>query len=1099
MLHLRRYFAALAVLSLLCGTYWLAAAPWVEPPPLLGPKQVAAATPVVPSPHIQEELRQLFPAGSWELDPATKVVETDQCTLLIQDYLPTPDGHLKLNPCTLVFAAKGTAGSRKPIVLQAPGGADLKFDKALDLTKATFGRIVSGKLMGEIRIFSPPSSPTSRDSLLLSTHGVDLNREQIVTSYPVEFQYGDSRGRGQGLEIKLRQPEVGPDGKKKKTGLMGGMESLQLHKLEYLRIETEGPGLLGDALAGQPSKAARSEPLEIKCQGIFRFDFLTQEAMFHDHVEVLRVLPGAPADKLTCEELLLTFLLRPPAAALQTPSAATPATPPAATSPAATPPAAKPADPLAGRLQRILARGNPAVLEAPTSGISARAAWMEYELAQKRITLRPDMRAKPEEQQVTLRQLEQHFTARELQYELAPAGKLGRMWAAGPGEIKLLQGRGPARQTITARWEKELWVRPQDGSQVISLISRASVVADPLGRFDADELHLWVLEVPAEPPAAPAAAAATPPPEPQPANRPLAETPPAAPAKPAEKQPRTTLVPLRLWAKGHVQLVSPKLDAQTNDLQAWFMNLPPAPTEKPAPSAPPPLREPIAQAAFQQNALPQNALLQNGQPSAAIRNVIRPPSLQKFRAVGDKMQMQLVVQGREFDLDDLIIERQATIDETRTPEPGQEPIHVAGDLVKLRHGTTPEATIDVSGQPAEVAGRGMWLAAGTIHVHRGENRVWIDGPGEATLPVPADNSLAILPGETPKPPATNPALTLQIAPPPAKPQKLHLVWQQSLNFDGALVTILGDVQARTKTQTAAAPRLEALLSKRIDLLAPAGKERPELARLRLSDGVYVTNRSENLLGEQISFDQLQAPNLTIDRQAGKLWADGPGWVNSVRRTASLPGVPGSLPGVPGSLPGAPGAAAGPAPPQPPIQPPGSPPAAGGQPALISIHIEYEHGIEGFLDKRQIEFQRNVRTTYSPANDFADRIAIVTAADMTDKAMLMTSDKLTVTEMVTPVQRWFEMKATGHTILEGQKITANTPGSIAYTSATEWATITGDGRAEARIYLRNAPGEQVSPQSVQRARYNLRSGEFDGDLNRLEFFIPSRQKPAGRQP
>src|SRR5262245_3656214 len=129
MLHLRRYFAALAVLSLLCGTYWLAAAPWVEPPPLSGPRVIVATSPVQPSPDVLEGLQRLFPAGSWELDPATKVLETDQCTLLIQDYLPTPDGLLKLNPCTIVFYSKAAAG-RRPVVMQAPAGAELKFDKA---------------------------------------------------------------------------------------------------------------------------------------------------------------------------------------------------------------------------------------------------------------------------------------------------------------------------------------------------------------------------------------------------------------------------------------------------------------------------------------------------------------------------------------------------------------------------------------------------------------------------------------------------------------------------------------------------------------------------------------------------------------------------------------------------------------------------------------------------------------------------------------------------------------------------------------------------------------------------------------------------------
>jgi hypothetical protein len=1036
MLHLRRYFAALAVLSLVCGTYWLAAAPLVEPPPLKARKPAAASSPVAISPHVQDELTRLFPTGAWELDPATKVVETDQCTLLIRDYLPTPDGLLKLNPCTLIFYAKGRAATegqaapRRPIVLQAPAGAVLEFDQALDLTRARFGRLLGGELPGEITISSPPTQPGGADSLLLKTRSVHLNRQEITTVHPVEFRYGNSHGRGQGLEIKMLNAEGGLDGQKKRAPL-GGMQSLMLRRLECLRIETPGQGLLGEAL-NQPTAKGRaaSEPLEIRCRGPFTFDVPAQVARFEEQVEVDRVLPGGPSDKLRCDELLLTLLLQSP-----------PGAPPAG-------------DPLAGRLQRLVALGSPATLEAPASGISASAAWMEFEIQNRRITLRPGKAPAGTQgvTQVSLRQHEQHFVARELQYELADEGRLGRMWAAGPGEIKLLQGRGAARQAITARWEKEMWVRPDEQHQVISLIAAASIIAEPaasiiaepLGRFDADELHLWVLEVPAE----------RPPPAIEPQSQPKAD-------QPTAKQPRVTLVPHRLLAKGHVQLTSPQLDAQTGELRVWFLHRPPAaeaPRELPPAG---PLREPVARTGFQQN------VPLAGMPSGAIRNVIRPPNLQKFRVSGGTIQMQLAVQGRKFDLEDLTIEDQATIDETRTPEPGQEPIHVSGEMLQLLHGTTPEAKVEVSGRPAEVAGRGMRLSAGTIHVHRGENRMWIDGPGEATLPTPAEQALPILPQDGPRRPA----------PPgePARPaqQKLHLVWHQRLNFDGETVRLEGEVQARTAMQTAAAPLLEAKLNQRVDMAAPSKGQQPQIARLHLDGGVYLTNRGENDLGEQISFDQMQVPNLTVDRTTGRLHADGPGWVSSVRRSSGLPGMPAA----PGSEPAQP------------IGPPGLRPTST-QP-LTSVHVAYAGALEGDLNKRQIQFQREVRTTYSPASDFSERIVVVQVADLTERAVLMTSERLTLTEMITPVQRWIEMQATGHAIMQGRTFHVNTPGRLSYTSATQMVTIEGDGRAPAEINYQPAPGEPFNPASVQKARYNIRTGEFDGEVKRLEFFIPGK--------
>jgi len=1057
MLHLRRYFAALALLSLLCGTYWAAAAPWIAPPRLAPPRAIEATSPVAPSPHVQEDRARLFPAGSWELDPATKVVETDNCTLLIRDYLPTPDGRLQLNPCTLIFYSK-TAAGRRPIVMQAPAGAELKFDKALDVTKATFGRLIDGKLKDEITISSPPTQPGGRDALWIKTCNVQLDRDKIVTNYAVDFQFGESRGRGSGLKIILQQPELGPDGKKKKSGLFGGMQSLTLNRLEFMRIVTEGQGLLGETLPNaKPGAAAGGEPIEVKCGGPFTFDVASQVARFVHKVEVLRILPNQPPDKLLCDELLLTFLLRAPEGAARLPVTAPPA-------------GGKSADPLAGRLQRILALGRPATLEAPASGVSASAAWMEFDLARRRITLRPD---NPQTQpqvvtSVSLRQHEQHFTARELQYEIPPAGRLGAMWAAGPGEVRLLQGRGAAKQMITARWEKELWVRPQEQNQVISLIAAASVIAEPLGRFDADELHLWVLEVPAQP------------------EQPMAEkVGEQTPEKPTDKQPRMTLVPHRLLAKGHVQLTSPKLDAQTGELQAWFINLPTEPGQTPAgPGQPAPggvLREPVAPAAFQQNVT----------PGGTIKNIIRPPSLQKFRAAGEMIQMQLVIKGRQFDLEDLMIDGQAQIDETRTPEPGQEPIHVAGDLLKLRHGTSPEATIEVSGHPAEVGGRGMLLMGGLINVHRGENRLWIDGPGEATLPAPAEQSLAIGSHLAPRDeaPRTRSAtmpkglVTRSVT---ATGQKLHLVWQQKLNFDGSVIRLDGDVQARTATQTVTAKSLEATLNRRIDFLMPANREKAELAKVRLDGGVFLTNRGLNDLGEQVSFEQMQVPNLTVDRLTGLLHADGPGWVSTVRRSAGLPGAPGA----PASN------QQNPAPP--PLMPPGAARPTAEQP-LTSVHIAFHRALDGDLDKREIQFKEEVRTTYSPAQDFSDRIIVVNVADLTERAVLMTCDLLTVTEFITPVERWVEIQATGRTILQGTKFLVNTPGRLSYTSATEIVTIEGDGRAAARIYWQAAPGEPVSPTEVTKARYNVRTNELlsSSEVKHLDIFIPSKLKLPGR--
>jgi hypothetical protein len=161
---------------------------------------------------------------------------------------------------------------------------------------------------------------------------------------------------------------------------------------------------------------------------------------------------------------------------------------------------------------------------------------------------------------------------------------------------------------------------------------------------------------------------------------------------------RITILPHRLKAIGGVKLSSVQLDADSSQLEAWFINLPPDPAgqELPVNDSQQPLREPAIKSVRPAAYAPETP------PSGGIRDVIRAPNLQKFHVGGGLIQMQLVVRGRKFDLEDLTIRGRATIDESRTPEPGQEPLHIAGDGIELRCARRPRRR-QVSGQPAEVA------------------------------------------------------------------------------------------------------------------------------------------------------------------------------------------------------------------------------------------------------------------------------------------------------------------------------------------------------------------------------------------------------------
>ena len=76
----------------------------------------------------------------------------------------------------------------------------------------------------------------------MKTRAVWLDRQSIRTSNDVEFQYGDSSGRGRILEIALHSSEEGD--KQKNKSPMGPLQTVTLRHLEYLRLATAGRSVL---------------------------------------------------------------------------------------------------------------------------------------------------------------------------------------------------------------------------------------------------------------------------------------------------------------------------------------------------------------------------------------------------------------------------------------------------------------------------------------------------------------------------------------------------------------------------------------------------------------------------------------------------------------------------------------------------------------------------------------------------------------------------------------------------------------------------------------------------------------------------------------
>ena len=139
---------------------------------------------------------------------------------------------------------------RHAVVMEVPEGANLRFDRPLDLNKGGIGRLIEGKLRGPVPIRSQGKRPDHQDDLLVVTHDVDLSEQRITTASDVDFRWGLHSGRGRQMEIKLL-PRLGPRDANQEGPNIGGIEQFQLEHVERLHLD------MGSASAAPARRAPR--------------------------------------------------------------------------------------------------------------------------------------------------------------------------------------------------------------------------------------------------------------------------------------------------------------------------------------------------------------------------------------------------------------------------------------------------------------------------------------------------------------------------------------------------------------------------------------------------------------------------------------------------------------------------------------------------------------------------------------------------------------------------------------------------------------------------------------------------------------------------
>lgn len=465
-----RFVVALGCTLTAFGLYQVLLVPLFEPTfePVAKPFDALPAGSVSKLTH--KNYARFFPAGAWERDKP-KVLRTPHGSLLFQDYRTGANGRLNLHPVTMIVEVESSAAEGQTdtdsrwLVMQAPEGAELQFQRALSLMSTKAGKLLGGRLRGEVTLWSPPSQPGGNNDLFVRTQNLRITLDRIWTTAAVEFRFGPNAGTGRELLLDFDNTG-GVEGHLE----LGKLRTLELIHLDQLQIELPKTGKPPLATTHPPRDQppeSQATHLQLRCQGPLLFDFLRQTASLEEDVQVTHFADSGATDRLFCQQLKAFFESSPvEQSEKQTQT------------------------PRRGMVKKIVALGTPVTLEAHTADARVRCEKLAYDLTRRTLQLE-DSRL------VELEHDNHAVTAPQIEYELGEQPRLlGRLRAGGGGHFR---EHDQGKVTLQADWTEELRLEPQGNSHVLSLSGGARLESSEEGSLSANQIHAWLRQTASSP------------------------------------------------------------------------------------------------------------------------------------------------------------------------------------------------------------------------------------------------------------------------------------------------------------------------------------------------------------------------------------------------------------------------------------------------------------------------------------------------------------------------------------------------------------------------------------------------------------------------
>ncbi|MEZ6091435.1 MAG: hypothetical protein R3C05_26140 [Pirellulaceae bacterium] len=287
-------------------------------PMLVGDVRVAEIPLRAPSDIVDSKIADYFKPGSWQRD-SPKRIETEIGVLLFKDWQRLSDNRWKLSPVTLLLRNSDAGEERRddgdvelqrPILLEAPGGAEIEFAESLSVLDGSTPPVQGGHLIGNVQIIGPATKADGSDRLQINASEVRINGEKIWTTAPVRVQVGEAVAEGRDLTIAMAGGGKIPT--QQSESPLSVLNDLTLIYLDRLQVPLPQGTLwpvLPEVLDARPAGAIPPEGvggmLNVRCGGAMRFDFATYTLSLSNQVVIEHQGPGLPVDTIRCPNLAI--------------------------------------------------------------------------------------------------------------------------------------------------------------------------------------------------------------------------------------------------------------------------------------------------------------------------------------------------------------------------------------------------------------------------------------------------------------------------------------------------------------------------------------------------------------------------------------------------------------------------------------------------------------------------------------------------------------------------------------------------------------------------------------------------------------------------